>query len=30
LSDYKNYIKQASISFADNKGNSLNTDDFEF
>jgi REP element-mobilizing transposase RayT len=30
LSDYKSYIKQASITFADNKGYSLSIDDFEF
>ncbi|MCH9645308.1 MAG: transposase [Proteobacteria bacterium] len=30
LTDYKSYIKQASISFADNKGYSLSIDDFEF
>ena len=30
LSDYKAYIKQASIAFADNKNHSLNVDDFEF
>ncbi|WPE17544.1 transposase [Candidatus Thioglobus autotrophicus] len=30
LTDYKAYIKQASIAFADNKGRSLNVDDFEF
>jgi len=30
LIDYKSYIKQASIAFADNKGRSLNVDDFEF
>jgi len=30
LPDYKSYIKQASITFADNKGYSLSIDDFEF
>ena len=30
LSDYKNTIKQASISFADNKGLNLSFSDFEF
>jgi REP element-mobilizing transposase RayT len=30
LEDYKNFIKKASISFADNKGNSINMNDFEF
>ena len=30
LSDYKTYIKQVSISFADNKGNLVNMSDFEF
>ena len=30
LSDYKDYIKQASIVFADSKKHSLNADDFEF
>jgi putative transposase len=30
LSDYKDFIKQASISFANNKGYSLSIDDFEF
>jgi len=30
LSDYKAYIKQASISFSDNKGNTVAMSDFEF
>ena len=30
LIQYKKFIKQASITFADNKGRSLNVDDFEF
>jgi REP element-mobilizing transposase RayT len=30
INEYKNFIKQASISFADNKGNSLDITDFEF
>ena len=30
LSDYKNMIKQASMSFANNKGATLSFDDFEF
>jgi len=30
LSDYKSFIKQASMTFADNKGYSISIDDFEF
>ena len=30
LIEYKKFIKQASITFADNKGNTLKLDDFEF
>jgi len=30
LSDYKLFIKHASIQFADNKGNTINMNDFEF
>jgi len=30
LSDYIDYIKQASISFSDNKGNLISMNDFEF
>lgn len=30
LIQYKKFIKQASITFADNKGNTLKLDDFEF